>query len=84
MITSDRCVSCPVSQFIAKPMTSKMKTAARPISINVRIRSDRTIKADLSQSPTMRHHDRFDQGARFKLARRNGSTSFANYNPASG
>jgi hypothetical protein len=66
-------------------MTSKMKTAARPISINVRIRSERTIKADLSQ-PRRPHAITVasTMAQSFKVARENGSTSFANYNPASG
>jgi uncharacterized protein (DUF2249 family) len=62
-----------------------MKTAARPISVNVRIRSERTIEADLSQTPpTMRHHNRFDHGGKLQTGTTEWSTSFANYNPASG
>jgi putative tryptophan/tyrosine transport system substrate-binding protein len=44
----DRCASCPVSQFIAKPMVSKMNTEVRPTRTKVSIRSERTIRADLS------------------------------------
>src|SRR2546430_7640971 len=44
----DRCASCPVSQFIAKPMVSKMNMEVRPTRTKVSIRSERTIRADLS------------------------------------
>jgi hypothetical protein len=66
-------------------MTSKMKTAARPISINVRIRSERTIKADLSQPRRACAITIASTTAQnFKTGTTEWSTSFANYNPASG
>ena len=84
IIISDRCVSCPVSQFIAKPMASKMKTAARPISITDRIRSERTINAYLSQPPpTMRPRGPSEYDANSNLHDRMVDL-LANYSPASG
>jgi hypothetical protein len=34
--------------------------------------------------PTIRHHNRFDHGAKLQTGTTEWSTSFANYNPASG